>query len=109
MVLMERYHEVTGHTLGGPQDVHMAWDQMIERIHADPARYLAGYRLLMVGDDHCRLPETCSDRYEIGADGCGCPITAIDLPGAECDPCPETERTEHRAGCWAIKQERSTR
>lgn len=38
------------------------------------------------------------ERIEIGADGCGCPLTAVvRANGGEIEG---TERTEHRAGCW---------
>ncbi len=41
-----------------------------------------------------------AERTEIGADGCGCPITAeVDAGGYEVDG---TDRTEHREGCWDL-------
>jgi hypothetical protein len=44
------------------------------------------------------LPAGNSSREEVGADGCGCPVTVeMTAAGADVDG---TERVEHRAGCW---------
>jgi hypothetical protein len=38
------------------------------------------------------------ERVEVGADGCGCPVTGeITASGADVEG---TDRTEHRLGCW---------
>jgi hypothetical protein len=44
------------------------------------------------------VAELVGDRVEIGADGCGCPITEqVTVSGASVEG---TERTEHRSSCW---------
>lgn len=42
-------------------------------------------------------------RGEVGADGCGCPITA-ELTTANGSEVDGTQRTEHRSKCWAVAQ-----
>lgn len=42
---------------------------------------------------------TPGERVELGADGCGCPVTGeIRANGSDIEG---TERVEHRSGCWA--------
>ena len=42
------------------------------------------------------------ERVEVGADGCGCPVTEEIRPNSS--SVEGTERTEHRAGCWSAAQ-----
>lgn len=46
-------------------------------------------------------PET-GERVEVGADGCGCPVTEEIRPNDS--SIDGTERVEHRAGCWNATQ-----
>lgn len=41
------------------------------------------------------------ERVEVGADGCGCPITEEIRPNDT--SIDGTERVEHRSGCWALR------
>jgi hypothetical protein len=48
--------------------------------------------------DHAEALAMNTERVEVGADGCGCPVTGeITASGADVEG---TDRTEHRAGCW---------
>lgn len=44
------------------------------------------------------------ERVEVGADGCGCPVTRemVSVDGELRGDIEDTDRTEHRAGCWAV-------
>jgi hypothetical protein len=76
--------------------------------HAGPARRLSGLPVPPSGDGTEPVPDgvdgrpvgrQAADRSEVGADGCGCPITAlVDACGSWPDA---SEHTDHRAGCWA--------
>jgi hypothetical protein len=56
------------------------------------------YDAQRVERDHAEALAMNVERVEVGADGCGCPITGeITASGADVEG---TDRTEHRPGCW---------
>lgn len=85
------------------RDEAEAWEIYAAALDAKHTRLLGRTDLLIgiaqrVGYSLDVLRKIASERVELGADGCGCPITEeITANGASVE---DTERTEHRAGCW---------